>query len=178
VRQWPFEYRVTVRKETAGAPQVAAMAFEFQLPAARPVWQEGSVHATESGAAEAVPLSLESPDLLPPLEAPASGSVQFRLSSQGQELVRWEHPNVRVLPPVLERLAFRAPLHPVNLPNGLVLMGQTTDPIDGIGWKNQRPALFQNPKRFLFLPPFNFCHNLSSYLDSAHLTGFSLFLEN
>jgi hypothetical protein len=51
VRQWPFEYRVTVRKESADAPQVAAMAFEFQLPSARPVWQEGSVHATESGPA-------------------------------------------------------------------------------------------------------------------------------
>ncbi|HNY79264.1 MAG: vWA domain-containing protein [Sedimentisphaerales bacterium] len=107
VRQWPFEYRVTVRKESAGTPKVAAMAFEFQLPSARPVWQEGSVHATESGAAGAVPLSLKGPDLLAPLEDPASGSVQFRLSSQGQELVRWEHPNVRVLPPVLERLAFR-----------------------------------------------------------------------
>ncbi len=54
-----------------------------------------------------MPLSLRSPDLLAPLEDPASGGVQFRLSSQGQELVRWEHPNVRVLPPVLERLAFR-----------------------------------------------------------------------
>ncbi len=107
VRQWPFEYRVTVRKENGGAPQVSAMAFEFQLPSAQPVWQEGSVHAVGSSGPEGATLSLKSPDLLPPLERPAGGSVQFRLSSQGQELVRWEHPNVRVLPPVLERLALR-----------------------------------------------------------------------
>ncbi|HPC94029.1 MAG TPA: vWA domain-containing protein [Sedimentisphaerales bacterium] len=107
VRQWPFEYRVSVRSENGGAPQVSAMAFEFQLPSAHPIWLEGSVHATGSSSAEGATLSLKSPDLLPPLEGPASGSVQFRLSSQGQEMVRWECPNVRVLPPVLGRLDFR-----------------------------------------------------------------------
>lgn len=101
VRQWPFEYRVTVQKENGETTQVSAMSFQFQLPSDRAVWQEGSVHAIE-----AAPLSLKSPEVLPAMEASRDGSVQFRLSAQGHELVQWEHPNVRVLPPVLERLAF------------------------------------------------------------------------
>lgn len=106
VRRWPFEYRVTIRKDSADTPQVAAMAFQFRLPSARPTWREGSVHASGPDGPESLPLSLRGPELLPPLEAPIDGSVQFRLSSRGQELVQWEHPNVRVLPPVLERLTF------------------------------------------------------------------------
>ncbi len=106
VRQWPFEYKVTVRKDNGAAPQVSAMAFQFQLPSAQPVWQEGSVRAIGSAGPEAMSLSLKGPDLLPSLEAPIDGTVQFRLSSHGQELVRWDYPNVRVLSPLLERLAF------------------------------------------------------------------------
>lgn len=106
VRRWPFEYRVTIRKDSADTPQISAMAFQFRLPSAQPVWREGSVHAAGPDGPESLPLSLRGPELLPPLEAPEDGSVQFRLSSRGQELVQWEHPNVRVLPPVLERLTF------------------------------------------------------------------------
>ncbi len=106
VRRWPFEYRVTIRKDSADTPQVAAMAFQFRLPSARPAWREGSVHAAGADGPESLPLSLRGPEMLPPLEAPNDGSVQFRLSSRGQELVQWEHPNVRVLPPVLERVTF------------------------------------------------------------------------
>jgi len=40
------------------------------------------------------------------LSEPVDGAVKFRLSGQGLELLNWEYPNVRVLPPMLEKLAF------------------------------------------------------------------------
>lgn len=108
VRQWPFEYRVAIQNESGDAPQISAIAFQFLLPDRQPVWLDGSVHAGRPGGPMSLPLSLKSPEFLPPLQTPQDGNIQFRLSSRGQELVRWEHPNVRVLPPVLERLAFSA----------------------------------------------------------------------
>lgn len=111
VRQWPFEYQVTIQKETADAPQVSAMVFQFRLPSSRPVWLDGSVHAAGPEGSESLSLSLKSPELLPPLEGPQDGHVQFRLSSRGHELVQWEHPNVRVLPPVLERVTLSGHAH-------------------------------------------------------------------
>ncbi len=106
VRRWPFEYRVNVQKESGQAPQVSAMAFQFRLPSDEAVWHDGSVHSAEAGDEQTVPLSLKSPEFLPPLAVSREGSVQFRLMAEGLELVQWEHPNVRVLEPVLERLSF------------------------------------------------------------------------
>ncbi len=106
VRQWPFEYRVSVQKENGQSPQASAMAFQFCLPSDEGLWYDGSVHLADASGDRAAPLSLRSPEFLPPLEVSGDGSVRFRLMAEGLELVQWEHPNVRVLEPVLERLSF------------------------------------------------------------------------
>ena len=88
------------------------MAAQFQLPADDPAWLEASAQVTQSTTTAAQEVLVTSPDVLPGLGTLRDGAVRFRLSSQGLELLNWDYPNVRVLPPVLEKLALG------RLPNG------------------------------------------------------------
>lgn len=104
VVRWPFEYRVTLHREPGDLSDVA-LAVQFQLPTAEPIWLEASAKVTESQTSQSREVLVRSPDLLPPLGTLRDGAVRFRMSAQGLELLTWEYPNVRVLAPVLERLA-------------------------------------------------------------------------
>jgi len=104
VRRWPFEYRVTLRREP-GELSEAAPVLQFQLSGDDPAWLEASARVTESDTSESLEVLVESPAVLPRLGALRAGAARFRLSVQGLELLNWEVPSVRVLAPVLERLA-------------------------------------------------------------------------
>lgn len=104
VRQWPFKYRVTLRGEQGDLTQ-AALSFQFQLPGEDPVWLEGITRTGEAGTSAAQSLSVRGPQFLPAPRGLGDGVVRFKLSAHGLELLSWEYPNVRVLDPVLERLA-------------------------------------------------------------------------
>ncbi|UCD52209.1 MAG: VWA domain-containing protein [Phycisphaerales bacterium] len=104
VRRWPFEYRVTLHREP-GELSEAAPVLQFQLSGDDPAWLEASAHVTESDTSQSLEVLVESPEVLPSLGTVRDGAARFRLSVQGLELLTWEVPNVRVLAPVLERLA-------------------------------------------------------------------------
>ena len=105
VRQWPFEYQVTLHQEAADAGRPQALAFQFQLPGQTETWMEGTTSSLASGTPEAQQLLVKGPRFLPAAQNLRDGMVQFKLSSQGLDLLRWECPDIRVIPPVLERLA-------------------------------------------------------------------------
>ena len=50
-------------------------------------------------------LLVKGPRFLPAVQGLKDGMVQFKLSCQGLDLLRWECPDIRVIPPVLERVA-------------------------------------------------------------------------
>jgi len=133
VLRWPFEYRVTLRREPGDLSDVAP-AVQFQLPTADPIWLEASAQVTESDTSQSREVLVRSPDLLPPLGTLRDGVVRFRMSAQGLELLTWEYPNVRVLAPVLERLAL-----------GHLQHGREIDAADGkITW-NGSTGLWARP---------------------------------
>ncbi len=111
VRRWPFAYRVTLRGASSDLTE-SALAAQFQLPADDPVWLEASAHVTQSNTTAQQDVLVTSPDVLPVLGSLHNGAVRFRLSAQGLELLNWDYPSVRVLPPVLEKLSLG------RLPNG------------------------------------------------------------
>jgi hypothetical protein len=104
VRQWPFEYHVTLYQEAADLSRLQGLAFQFQLPGQGETWLEGAASplGPETGATRQ--LSAKGPRLLPAVGTLRDGVARFRLSSQGLEVLRWECPSVRVIPPVLEGL--------------------------------------------------------------------------
>jgi hypothetical protein len=104
VRQWPFAYQVTLQQEAAEAGPPQALAFQFQLPGQTDTWMEGTASSIQSQRPEERQLLVRGPRFLPAARELRDGRMQFRLSSQGLELLRWECPDIRVIPPVLERL--------------------------------------------------------------------------
>ncbi len=104
VRQWPFEYQVTFHQESAQANLPEALAFQFQLPGQSETWMEGT-STILSQTPQARQLLVKSPRFLPAAQGLRNGMVQFKLSSQGLDLLRWDCPDIRVIEPVLERLA-------------------------------------------------------------------------
>ena len=104
VRQWPFEYQVTFHQESGDGSQAQALAFQLQLPGQVATWLEG-ISTILSQTAEARQLVVKGPRFLPVAPGLRDGMVQFKLSSQGLDLLRWDCPDIRVIPPVLERLA-------------------------------------------------------------------------
>ena len=105
VRHWPFEYHVTLYQDTVDLNRLQALAFQFQLPGQGETWLDGATSPLGPEAAATRQLSVRGPRLLPAAEALRDGVARFRLSSQGLEVLRWECPNIRVVPPVLEGLA-------------------------------------------------------------------------
>jgi hypothetical protein len=110
VRQWPFEYHVTLHRDAVDLSRLQALAFQFQLPGQSETWLDGATSPLGPETAATRQLSVKGPRLLPAVEVLRDGVARFRLSSQGLEVLQWECPNVRVVPPVLE---------------GLVLSGET-----------------------------------------------------
>jgi len=104
VRQWPFEYQVTLHQEAVGVSPTQALAFQFQLPGQSETWMDGTASAVPSQTSEARQLLVKGPRFLPAAQGLRDGVVQFKLSSQGLDLLRWDCPDIRVIPPVLERL--------------------------------------------------------------------------
>ncbi|MEN6575621.1 MAG: vWA domain-containing protein [Phycisphaerales bacterium] len=104
VRQWPFEYQVTLHQEPGDGGQPQAVAFQLQLPGQTETWLEGT-STVLSQTSEARQLLVKAPRFLPAAQGLRDGVVQFKLSSQGLDLLRWDCPDIRVIPPVLERLA-------------------------------------------------------------------------
>jgi hypothetical protein len=108
VRQWPFEYLVTLHQETVDLSRPQALAFQFQLPGqSGETWLDGATAPVGPQTAQAQQLSVKSPRLLPASLNLRNGVARFRLCAQGLEILRWECPNIRVVPPVLQDLAFR-----------------------------------------------------------------------
>jgi hypothetical protein len=108
VRQWPFTYRVTLYQDSAGPSRPQSVAFQFQLPAQPETWLEGAAAPAQPEIPDVEQLLAQAPRFLPPVGALTDGKVQFRLSAQGMEFLRWECPNIRVIPPVLEGLVLSA----------------------------------------------------------------------
>jgi hypothetical protein len=106
VRQWPFEYLVTLHQDAVELSRPQALAFQFQLPGQSEVWLDGATSPVGPETAATRHLSAKAPRLLPASEHLRDGVARFRLSAQGLEVLRWECPNIRVIPPVLEGLAF------------------------------------------------------------------------
>jgi hypothetical protein len=104
VRQWPFEYHVTLYQDAVDLSRLQALAFQFQLPSQSETWLDGATSPLGPETTATRQLSAKSPRLLPAAEALRDGIARFRLSSQGLEVLRWECPNIRVVPPVLEGL--------------------------------------------------------------------------
>lgn len=104
VRQWPFEYQVTLYPDSSGLSRSSAAMFQFQLPGQPEVWLEGTTAPGTAETRDTQQLSVKAPSFLPAVDVLKDGKVQFRLSSQGLEFMRWECPGIRVVPPVLERL--------------------------------------------------------------------------
>jgi len=111
VRQWPFEYHVTLHQDAVDLSRLQGLAFQFQLPGSNEAWLDGATSPLGPETTATRQLSAKGPRLLPASEALRDGVARFRLSAQGLEVLRWECPNIRVIPPVLE---------------GLALSGQTT----------------------------------------------------
>jgi hypothetical protein len=105
VRQWPFEYLVTLHQETADGSQSQALAFQFQLPGQTDAWMEGATSSVPSQTPQERLLLVKGPRFLPAVQGLKDGMAQFKLSCQGLDLLRWECPDIRVIPPVLERVA-------------------------------------------------------------------------
>jgi hypothetical protein len=105
VRQWPFEYHVTLHQDAVDLSRLQALAFQFQLPGQGETWLDGATSPLGPETAATRQLSAKGPRLLPAVPTLRDGVARFRLSSQGLEVVRWECPNIRVVPPVLEGLA-------------------------------------------------------------------------
>ena len=116
VRQWPFEYQVTFHQESADGSQPEALAFQFLLPGQAETWMEGT-STILSQTSDTQQLSVRAPRLLPAVDGLRDGMVRFKLSSQGIDLLQWECPDIRVIPPVLERLALghRSNASPLDL---------------------------------------------------------------
>ncbi len=104
IRQWPFEYLVTLYQDTIDLSRPQAVAFQFQLPGQRETWFDGAASSVGPGTVDTQQLSAKGPRFLPALDALSDGTMSLRLSAQGLEFLRWEYPNIRVVPPVLERL--------------------------------------------------------------------------
>ncbi len=104
VRQWPFEYRVTLFEDDIGMHEPRSVAFQFQLPGQTDVWFDGVTAPVQSEAGELRQLSARAPHFLPAAGVLSNGAARFRLSAQGLEFLRWECPNIRVIPPVLTGL--------------------------------------------------------------------------
>ena len=105
VRQWPFEYQVTLHQEATDGSGSQALAFQFQLPGQTEVWMDGATSSVPSQAPEERLLLVKGPRFLPAAQGLRDGKVQFKLSRQGLDLLRWDCPDIRVIPPVLDRLA-------------------------------------------------------------------------
>ena len=105
VRQWPFEFQVTLYQDAARLGQVESVAFQFRLPGRDGKWFDGAAVPVESDTPDAKRLSVRAPQLMPPIGDLADGTAEFRLASQGLEFMKWDYPNIRVIPPVLEGLA-------------------------------------------------------------------------
>lgn len=105
VRQWPFEYYVTLHQDAVDLSRLQALAFQFQLPGQNESWLDGATSPLGPETARTRQLSAKGPRLLPAAEALRDGVARFRLSSQGLEVLRWECPSIRVVPPVLEGVA-------------------------------------------------------------------------
>lgn len=104
VRQWPFEYQVTLQQEAAEASQPQALAFQFQLPGQTNTWMDGTTASIPSQTPDVRQLLAKGPRFLPVSQGLQNGMVQFRLSCQGLDMLRWDCPDIRVIPPVLEEL--------------------------------------------------------------------------
>jgi hypothetical protein len=104
VRQWPFEYLVTLYEDTVDQSPQQSVAFQFQLPGQPDTWLDGATLPVQAPATDARQLSARAPRFLPAVDALKDGKLQLRLSSQGLEFLRWECPDIRVIPPVLEGL--------------------------------------------------------------------------
>jgi len=104
VRQWSFEYLVTLYQDSIDLSRSQSVAFQFQLPGQSETWFDGAASSAGPGTADAQQLSVKGPRFLPAMDALNDGAMYLRLSAQGLEFLRWEYPNIRVIPPVLERL--------------------------------------------------------------------------
>jgi hypothetical protein len=105
VRQWPFEYQVTLPQEAAEASQSQALAFQFQLPGQMQTWMDGTAASIPSQTPEARQLLVKGPRFLPAAQGLQNGMVQFRLSCQGLDMLRWDCPDIRVMPPVFDQMS-------------------------------------------------------------------------
>ncbi|MBM4029163.1 MAG: hypothetical protein FJ280_27760, partial [Planctomycetes bacterium] len=105
VRQWPFEYLVTLYQDTVDLSQPQALAFQFQLPGQSESWLDGATAVVGPQTAQTRQLAVRGPRLLPILGGLHDGVARFQVSAQGLEILRWECPNIRVVPPVLEGLS-------------------------------------------------------------------------
>lgn len=104
VRQWPFEYAVTLFQDAVDLSRPQALAFQFQLPGQADAWLDGATSPLGTPTAESRQLLTKGPRLLPAVQGLRDGVARFRLSAQGLEVLRWECPTIRVVPPVLEGL--------------------------------------------------------------------------
>ena len=111
VRQWPFEYLVTLSQDGADWSQTQTVSFQFQLPGQQDAWLDGATPAVESDDPDSRRLSARAPRFLPAVDGLQNGTAQFRLATQGLEFLRWQCPNIRVIPPVLEGLALSRTSH-------------------------------------------------------------------
>jgi hypothetical protein len=129
VRQWPFEYQVTLHQEAVDVGQAQALAFQFQLPGESETWMEGTISAIPSETSDGRQLLVKGPRFLPAAQGLRDGMVRFKLSSQGIDLLRWECPDIRVIPPVLERLALsrRNNGDPIDVAGAQVPLDGSTD---------------------------------------------------
>ncbi len=134
VRQWPFEYHVTLHQDAVDLSRLQALAFQFQLPGQGETWLDGATAPLGPETTATRQLSAKGPRLLPAAETLRDGVARFRLSSQGLEVLRWECPNIRVLPPVLE---------------GLALSGETT----GAAWASDGGMLTLDGSHDLWVRP-------------------------
>jgi hypothetical protein len=107
VRQWPFEYQVTLHQESTQAGPPQAVAFQFLLPGQSETWMDGT-SSILSQTSEARQILVKGPRSMPATQGLRNGAVQFKLSSQGLDLLRWDCPDIRVIEPVLDRLTFSA----------------------------------------------------------------------
>lgn len=104
VRQWPFEYQVTLRQEAVDVNRPQALAFQFQLPGQADAWMEGATSSAPSQTPDERLLLVRGPRFLPAVQGLRDGKVQFKISSQGVDLLQWDCPDIRVIAPVLERV--------------------------------------------------------------------------
>ncbi|MGE5293703.1 MAG: vWA domain-containing protein, partial [Solirubrobacterales bacterium] len=65
VRQWPFEYQVTLQQEAADASQPQSLAFQFQLPGQMQAWMDGTASSIPSQTPDARQLLVKGPKFLP-----------------------------------------------------------------------------------------------------------------